>query len=90
MKKLYIGIDTPKDLNTVALAFAGNEQPELYGKVSADLGTFQATFRRIMKNYDLSKEDIALCYEAGRRPNGKVDAGTTAHPLSVISALCTC
>jgi hypothetical protein len=48
MKKVYIGIDTHKDSNTVALAFAGNEAPELYGKASADLRVFEATLRRIM------------------------------------------
>jgi len=37
MKKVYIGIDAHKDSNTLALAFAGNEPPELYGKASADL-----------------------------------------------------
>jgi hypothetical protein len=37
MKKVYIGIDAHKESNTVALAFAGSEPPELYGKVSADL-----------------------------------------------------
>ncbi len=70
MKKVYIGIDAHKESNTVALAFAGSEPPELYGKVSADLRGFEATLRKILKKYDLSKEDIALCYEAG--PTGFV------------------
>lgn len=65
MKKVYIGIDAHKESNTVALAFANNEMPELYGSVSADLRVFEAALRRIMKKYDLSKEDVALCYEAG-------------------------
>ena len=29
MKKVYIGIDAHKESNTVALAFGGNEPPEL-------------------------------------------------------------
>lgn len=70
MKKVYIGIDTHKDSNTVALAFEGNEPPELYGKVSADLRGFEATLRKVLKKYNLSKEDVALCYEAG--PTGFV------------------
>jgi len=48
MKKVYIGIDTHKDSNTVALAFAGAEVPELYGRASADLKMFEAVLRRIM------------------------------------------
>jgi len=55
MKKVYIGIDAHKDSNTLALAFAGNEPPELYGKASADLKTFEAALRRIMKKYELNK-----------------------------------
>ena len=70
MKKVYIGIDTHKETNTVALALAGKEPPELYGKASTDLRVFEATLRRIMKKDDLGKKDIALCYEAG--PTGFV------------------
>lgn len=70
MKEVYIGIDAHKESNTVALAFAGSEPPELYGKVSADLRGFEATLRKILKKYDFSKEDVALCYEAG--PTGFV------------------
>lgn len=70
MKKVYIGIDAHKESNVLALAFSGNEPPELYGKASADLKAFEAVLRRIMKKYDLSKEDVALCYEAG--PTGFV------------------
>jgi transposase len=70
MKKVYIGIDAHKESNTVALAFAGTEPPELYGKAPADLRSFEAVLRRIMKKYELTKEDVALCYEAG--PTGFV------------------
>ena len=70
MRKVYIGIDAHKESNVVALAFSGQLEPELYGKASADLKAFEAVLRRIIKKYDLSKEDIALCYEAG--PTGFV------------------
>ncbi|MBC8206463.1 MAG: transposase [Kiritimatiellales bacterium] len=70
MRKVYIGIDAHKESNVVALAFSGAGEPELYGKASADLKAFEAVLRRIMKKHDLSKEDIALCYEAG--PTGFV------------------
>ena len=58
MKKVYIGIDAHKESNVVALAFAGHEEPELYGKASADLKAFEAVLRRIMKKYDLSRSTI--------------------------------
>lgn len=70
MTKVYIGIDAHKESNVVALAFSGQGDPELYGKASADLKAFEAVLRKIMKKYDLSKEDVALCYEAG--PTGFV------------------
>jgi len=70
MKKVYIGMDVHKETNVLALAFAGSQPPELYGKTSTDLKVFEAVLRRIMKKYELAKEDMALCYEAG--PTGFV------------------
>jgi transposase len=70
MKKLYCGIDAHKDSNVIGLAFAGPDKPILYGKVSADLNRFLTALRKIQKQYDLKKEDIQLCYEAG--PTGFV------------------
>ena len=45
MKKLYIGIDAHKESNLVALAFAGRQDPELYGRFDPVLGG------RRLKNY---------------------------------------
>lgn len=70
MKKLYCGTDAHKDSNVIGLAFAGPDKPILYGKVSADLNRFLTALRKIQKQYDLKKEDIQLCYEAG--PTGFV------------------
>jgi len=70
MKKLYIGIDAHKESNLVALAFAGRQDPELYGKAPADIPGFVKVLRRIMDKYKLTKEEIAICYEAG--PTGFV------------------
>jgi transposase len=70
MTKVYIGIDAHKESNTVALAFSGQGEPELYGKTTADLKAFEAVLRKIMKKHGLAKEDVALCYEAG--PTGFV------------------
>ena len=70
MTKVYIGIDAHKESNVLALAFAGKEPPEHYGKTTADLKSFEAVVRKIMKKYELCKDDVALCYEAG--PTGFV------------------
>lgn len=70
MKKAYIGIDSHKEQNTVAIAFAGRGDPELYGKAPADLDAFVRVLRRILAKYNLAKEDVAVCYEAG--PTGFV------------------
>lgn len=70
MKKVYIGIDAHKESNVVSLAFAGVEEPVLYGKVSADLNRFLTALRKIKKQYGLEKDEILLCYEAG--PTGFV------------------
>jgi transposase len=70
MKKVYIGIDAHKETNSMASAFAGREQPEIIGKFSADLDRFLTGLRKFQKKHELSKEEIALCYEAG--PTGFV------------------
>lgn len=70
MKKLYLGLDTHKSTIQIGEAFSGRGQPQLYGKASSDVESFVGVLRRIQKKYDLTKEDIALCYEAG--PTGFV------------------
>ena len=70
MKKVYIGVDAHKETNSIALAFAGRDKPEFYGKCSADLDRFLAALRKIQKQHDLKKDEIELCYEAG--PTGFV------------------
>ena len=70
MKKAYLGIDSHKDNNLVAVALAGRGDPELYGKAPADLDTFVRVLRRILAKYGLTKTDVAICYEAG--PTGFV------------------
>ena len=70
MKKAYIGIDSHKEQNTVAVALAGRGDPELYGKAPADLDAFVRVLRRVLAKYGLEKEDVAVCYEAG--PTGFV------------------
>ena len=70
MKKAYIGIDSHKEQNTVAVALAGRGDPEPYGKAPADLDAFVRVLRRVLAKYGLEKEDVAICYEAG--PTGFV------------------
>ena len=70
MKEVYIGTDAHKDSNLIGLAFAGGGKPELYGKAPGDIPGFIRVLRRILKKYDLRKQDVALCYEAG--PTGFV------------------
>ncbi len=70
MIKLYIGIDSHKASNSVAFAFAGTKPPEFFGKLSADIRRFQGSLYKILRKYNLKKDEIKLCYEAG--PTGFV------------------
>ena len=70
MKKVYIGIDTHKESNVLASAFAGRDEPQHLGKISADLNRFIDWLRKFQKKHDLGKDEIELCYEAG--PTGFV------------------
>jgi transposase len=70
MIKVYIGLDAHKASILIALAYAGRADPELYGKASSDVDSFLKILRRIMEKYQLTKEEVALCYEAG--PTGFV------------------
>jgi len=70
MRKLYIGLDAHKASNVVAVAFEGRKEVELYGNLPSDLKAFIAGLRRLMKKYEVKREDLALCYEAG--PTGFV------------------
>lgn len=70
MKKLSIGIDAHKETNVFGLAFNDMKPSLLHGKASADLNSTVDAIRRILKKYDLKKEDVKICYEAG--PTGFV------------------
>ena len=85
MTKVYIGIDAHKDSNVVALAFAGKTEPEIYGKVSADLDRFLTALRKIKKQHNLNKDDILLCYEAGPS-KGSVEGVSPPNSSFVFSA----
>lgn len=65
MVKAYIGLDVHKASISLAVAFAGIEDPVSYGKCSSDIDRFVTVLRRLMKKYSFEKKDIRLCYEAG-------------------------
>ena len=66
MKKVYIGIDSHKSSNSVAVANAGGKEGSLfYGKISGSSPNMERILRRIMKQHDVSKEDVLIGYEAG-------------------------
>ncbi|QBG45878.1 transposase [Verrucomicrobia bacterium S94] len=72
MKEVYVGIDVHKDENVFGSAFDGRCRGELIGKCSADMNRTLTFIRRYMKNNNLTKEKLHLCYEAG--PTGFVFA----------------
>ncbi len=70
IKKIYIGLDVHKANIVIAFAFAGNADPEIYGKVSSDLKSFLRALRKLLKKYEVDKQEVGICYEAG--PTGFV------------------
>jgi transposase len=70
VKKLNIGIDAHKVSNVIGLAFNDMGSPILHGSVSADLNCTVDTIRKILKKYEMEKQDVIICYEAG--PTGFV------------------
>lgn len=70
MNEVYIGIDTHKESNVLASAFAGRDEPKLIGKVSADLNRTLDALRKFQRKHSLTKEQLHICYEAG--PTGFV------------------
>jgi len=51
MTKVYLGIDTHKDSNVIASAFAGRDEPQHLGKISADLNRFLGWLRKFQKKH---------------------------------------
>jgi transposase len=70
MTKLYIGLDVHKASISFGIAQPGNEPPEYYGKCASSIDTFERTLRRVFKKYDVTREHVKICYEAG--PTGFV------------------
>lgn len=69
--KLYVGLDVHKDSIVVATAKALSEDnPEHYGKWGGTNQCVERGLTKLLKKFDLNKEDIKICYEAG--PTGFV------------------
>ncbi|MBE9534755.1 MAG: hypothetical protein IMF03_07120 [Proteobacteria bacterium] len=73
MKKVYIGIEAHKESNRLGSDFEGRDEPELIGKVSADLNRTEDALRKFQKMHELKKEQLHICYEAG--PTGFCSPG---------------
>jgi transposase len=65
MKKVYIGLDTHKSSISMAIALPGKEEAGYYGKISGSSPNVERILRRVMKQYNVSKSDIIISYEAG-------------------------
>jgi transposase len=64
MVKAYIGLDVHKDKIVIGMAMSGG-QVFIHGKCSSDIRVFLKALRKALKKYDLKKEDVRICYEAG-------------------------
>lgn len=64
MKRVYIGLDTHKEQIVIAVSLDHGEAI-VYGSCPSDLLRFMTTLRGLLKKYELEKEDVWICYEAG-------------------------
>lgn len=65
MVKLYMGLDVHKEKTVVAVALAGTGEAEHYGNCSSDMVRLAGTIRKVLRKYDVSKDEVSICYEAG-------------------------
>ena len=70
MKKLFVGLDVHKNSVVVAIAHAEGGEPEHYGKWGGSNLCTERGLNRLLKKFNLTKEEIKICYEAG--PTGFV------------------
>ena len=64
MIKAYIGLDVHKAQTAIGMAIK-EDAPFAHGKCSSDIRVFMKALRKALKKYDLKKEEVKLCYEAG-------------------------
>jgi transposase len=70
MIELYIGLDVHKNSVVVATAHADGGEPEHYGKWGGSNLCTERGLNKLLKKFDLNKEQVKICYEAG--PTGFV------------------
>jgi len=69
-KKLYVGLDVHKDSIQCGIAFPGRDAPQVYAKWGGSTLSVERGLCKLLKKYDLNKDQVAVCYEAG--PTGFV------------------
>lgn len=68
--KYYIGLDVHKNSIVVSFANADGTDPQHYGKWGGSTLCAERGMLRFMKKFDITKDEIQICYEAG--PTGFV------------------
>lgn len=68
--KLYIGLDVHKDSIRCGIAHAGRSEPEVYAKWGGANLSVERGLNKLLKKFELTKDQVAICYEAG--PTGFV------------------
>ena len=63
MKRAYIGLDVHKERIVIGVWLAG--ELFVHGSSPGDVIRFVTALRKLLAKYDLKKEEVALCYEAG-------------------------
>ena len=69
-KKLFIGLDVHKKSIVVATALAGHADAEHYGKWGGSNQCAERGLVKLLKKFELKKDEVRICYEAG--PTGFV------------------
>ena len=63
--KLHIGLDVHKNSVVIATANFRGDDPEHYGKWGGSLLSSERGLVRLLKKFDLEKDEVRICYEAG-------------------------
>lgn len=68
--KLYVGLDVHKESIQCGIAKAGRSKPEVYAKWGGGNLCVERGLAKLLKKFELTKDQVAICYEAG--PTGFV------------------
>lgn len=64
MVKAYIGLDVHKEKIVMGIAMSEGKV-FIHGRCSSDIRVFLKALRKALKKYELEKEEVRICYEAG-------------------------